>query len=101
MQYLAWSLFDCDDIGVIEKYSGLQFLLDFVMGPKFPEKERNSHWHHLNQLYQKHINYKKSIIKYGKEVVSVPDAVMDYIVFYILVNTLFIRSLRQQISLHM
>lgn len=80
MQYLAWSLFDCDDIGVIEKYPGLQILLDFVMGPKFPKEERNNNWYCLNQLYQKHINYKKNIIKYGKEVVSVPDAVMDYIV---------------------
>jgi hypothetical protein len=80
MQYLAWSLFECDDIYIIEQYPGLRFLLDLVMGPQFPEKERNSHWRHLNEFYQKHIDYKKGIIKYGKEVVSVPDAVMDYIV---------------------
>ena len=80
MQYLAWSLFECDDIYLIEQHPGLRFLLDFVMGPQFPEEERNSHWRHLNQFYQKHIDYKKGIIKYGKEVVSVPDAVMDYIV---------------------
>jgi hypothetical protein len=81
MQYIAWSLSECDDIYLIEQHPGLRFLLDFVMGPQFPEEERNSHWHHLNQFYQTHIDYKKSILQYGKEVVSVPDALMDYIVY--------------------
>jgi len=81
MQNLAWSLFHCEDITLIEQHPGLRFLLDFVMGPRFPEKERNSHWVNLNQFYQKHIEYKKGIIQLGKEVVPVPDAVMDYIVY--------------------
>ncbi len=55
-----------------------RFLLDFVMGPQFPEEERNNH---LNEFYQKHIDYKKGIIKYGKEVVSVPDSVAKMVWF--------------------
>jgi hypothetical protein len=81
MQYLSWSLSECGDITLIERHPGLRFLLDFVMGPQFPEEEKNSLWRHLNDFYQKHIDYKKGLIRHGKEVISVPEAVIDYIVY--------------------
>ncbi len=83
MQALAFNL-NCESdetFDVIESSWGLRSLIDLAMRDDFPDEEKTRQWEQLNDLYLRYQDYKQEIINCSKEVVSVPDAVLDYIVY--------------------
>ncbi len=82
-QALAFNL-NCESDETFDQINsswGLRSLIDLVMRDDFPDEDKSSNWEKLNDLYLRFQDHKQDLINHSKEVISVPDAVLDYIVY--------------------